>query len=271
MPTVRSVKPDHSINEVAFVLTFLQPISEENLLSIKQLESKVHDRLPSMSLTEARGIEVEPDGKMVPQQSKLQSVAFAHLDNKNELDWKLRVEANYIAVNCLDYSGGWKSIWPKVHALLKMASHNLISTDNPIDSLTLVYIDRFIYEGQINGYKTSTIFNDDSDYLNKKVANAGPFWHIHQGWFDNIKDLSIRVLNKLNITAALADNEHHTTIDHSATIQFKKKIKNHKTLFDELIKEKITIDYYFNLLHDENKRLLQSLLNEDRITDIKLI
>lgn len=270
MPTARPSNPDHSINEVAFVLNFSQPLSENNLLSLKQLEDQLKDTLPKMDLQEGAGIQIMPDGKMVPQKSKLLSLAFRHFNNKDEFDLALRAEGNLIAVNCLDYEDGWKQIWPKVHDFLKAAASKLISTENPIDSLALQYIDRFIYEGQIESYKTSTIFDTDSVYLNKKVSNTGPFWHIHQGWFEIKKDLSSRILNRLNITATLADKEHHTTIDHSGTIQFKKKIVNYKTLFDESINGSIAIDYYFNLLHDENKHILQNLLNEDRIADIKL-
>jgi len=270
MPTVRPAKPDHSINEVAFVLNFSQPLSENNLSSLKQLEDQLKDALPKMDLHEGAGIQIMPDGQMVPQASKLLSIAFRHFNNKGDFDWALRAEGNLIAVNCLDYKDGWKQIWPKVHEFLKTAAHKLISTENPIESLALQYIDRFIYEGQIEWYKTSTIFDVDSVYLNKKVSTAGPFWHIHQGWFDNKKDLSSRILNRLNITATLADKEHHTTIDHCGTIQFKKKIVNYKTLFDDSINGNIAIDYYFNLLHDENKQVLRKLLNEDRIADIKL-
>ncbi len=271
MLTVRPVKPEHSINEVVFVLNFSQPLSENNLQLLKQLEDLLKDALPKIEAQEAAGVRINPNGQIEPQPSRLMSLTFKHpTANKGEFDWALRAEGSFIAVNCLDYTGGWNNIWPKAHDFLRLAADKLISTDNSIDSIALQYIDRFIYEGQTDSYKTSIIFNDESVYLNKKVTKAGAFWHIHQGWFDYVKELPVRILNRLNITAAMADKEHHTTIDHSATIQFKKKITNHKTLFDETIKEKIAIDYYFDMLHKENKNILRELLNQDRIEDIKL-
>lgn len=269
---VRPVKPDHSINEVVFVLTFSQQLSEKNLQSLVQLKEAFKNELPKMESQQGIGFSFSPNGNIEPQPSRLSSVAFKQFNQRGEFDWALRAEGNILAVNCLDYSGGWKNIWPKAHNYLKIAAQKIINPDNAIESLTLQYIDRFIYEGQIDWYKTSIIFNDGSEYLNKKVTKAGPFWHIHQGWFDSIREpvLPIRILNRLNIMAALADKEHYTTIDHSATVQFRKKITNPKSLFDDSIKEITAIDYYFGILHDSNKQVLLDLLNDDRIDDINL-
>lgn len=270
MPTARPVKPDHSISEVAFVLHFSQPLSEKQLQSLTQLEDVLKDELPKMDLQQGTGIKISSNGQIESQPSRLLSLAFKRFNNEGELEWTLRAEGNFIAVNCMNYSGGWKNIWPKVRRYLEFAAPKLISTESPLESLALQYIDRFIFEGQIEWYKTSTIFNDQSEYLTRKATKAGPFWHVHQGWFYFIKEFPSRILNKLNITAAMADKEHHTTIDHSATIQFKKKVTNYKSLFDESIKGKAAIDYYFDFLHEENKQVLRDLLNDDRIDDIKL-
>ena len=270
MSPVRPVKPDHSINEVVFVLNFSKPFSEKELESLIQLEGFLKDDLPKMELHKGGGFSLSPDGKMEALSPKLVSLSFKHYNEKDTFNWALRAEGNFIAVNCLDYSDGCNEIWPKVHNYINHVTQKLVSTELSVESLTLQYIDRFIYEGQIDCYEASTIFDDHSEYLNKKVTKVGPYWHIHQGWFDTIKELPVRILNVLNITAALADKEHHTTIDHSATIQFKQKITNHKTLFEDTIKGMITIDYYFDLLHEENKQVLRGLLNSDRIDDIKL-
>lgn len=270
MSPVRPVKPDHSINEVVFVINFSKPFSEKELESLTELEDLLKDDLPKMEQHKGAGFRLSPEGQMETLSSKLVALSFKHYNEKNSFDWTLRAEGHFIAVNCLDYSDGWEVIWPKVHNYLNHAAQKLVSTELSIESLALQYIDRFIYEGQIDCYEASTIFDEQSDYLNKKVTKVGPYWHIHQGWFDTIKELPVRILNILNITAAMADKEHHTTIDHSATIQFKQKITNHKTLFEGTIKGMPTVDYYFDLLHKDNKQVLRDLLNSDRIDDIKL-
>jgi len=271
MSPVRPVKPNHSINEVVFVLHFSKSLSESDLQSLVQLEDQFKDELPKMEEKKGSGFSFSTENQqmeMLP--SMLMSVAFKRMNDKNEFDWALRAERNFIAVNYLNYGNGWKEIWPKVKDYLTHAAQKLINTELSVESLALQYIDRFIYEGQIDCYEASTVFDEQSEYLNKKVTTVGPYWHIHQGWFETIKELPVRILNILNITAAMADKEHHTTIDHSATIQFKQKITNHKTLFEDIIKGKTTIDYYFDLLHEENKQVLRELLNKERIDDIKL-
>jgi len=270
MSPVRPVKPDHSINEVVFVLTFSKPLTEENFNALTQLEAFFKNDLPKMELQQGAGFRFNTELKeMEPLPSKPIALSFKHYVD-DTFDWALRAEGNFIAVNCLNYNEGWKNIWPKVHRYLNHATQRLVNNELSIEGLSLQYIDRFIYEGQMDCYKTSTVFDEQSEYLNKKITKVGPYWHIHQGWFDGIKELSVRILNILNITAALADKEHHTTIDHSATVQLRQKITNHKTLFEDTIQGKIAIDYYFNLLHDENKKVLSDLLNEERIEDINL-
>ena len=271
MSPVRPVKPDHSINEVVFVLHFSKPLSEEDLEALTQLEDQLKDELPKMEDKKGTGFSFSSDSQQIEAlPSRLMAIAFKRMNDKNEFDWALRAEGNFIAVNCLNYGNGWKEVWPKAKDYLNQAAQKLINTELSVESLALQYIDRFIYEGQIDCYKASTIFDEESEYLNKKVTNVGPYWHIHQGWFDTIKELPVRILNILNITAAVADKEHHTTIDHSATIQFRKKITNYKTLFEDTMKGTTTIDYFFDLLHEENKQVLRDLLNSDRINEIKL-
>jgi len=126
---------------------------------------------------EGAGFQIKPDGQIEAQLSRLLSLAFKNFNIKGEFDWALRAEGNFIAINCLDYSGGWKEIWPKVQNFLNLTVNKLISTENPLESIALQYIDRFIYEGQIEWYKTSTIFNNESPYLNKKVTGSGPLWN----------------------------------------------------------------------------------------------
>lgn len=271
MSPVRPVKPDHSINEVVFVLTFSKSLSDENFNALTQLEDFLKDDLPKMELQQGAGIRFNSaNQQMEPLPPKTLALSFKHYTD-DTFDWALRAEGNFIAINCLDYSEGWKNIWPKVHRYLNHTTQKLVNTELSIESLSLQYIDRFIYEGQMDCYETSTIFDEKSEYLNSKVTKVGPYWHIHQGWFVSIKELSSRILNILNITATIADKEHHTTIDHSATVQFKQKITNHKTLFKETIQGETTVDYYFNLLHDENKKILSELLNKERIEDIHLM
>lgn len=270
MSPVRPFKPNHSINEVAFVMNFSRPFTEKELESLTELEDLLKDDLPKMELHKGAEFRISPEGTMEALSPKLAALSFKHYSEKDTFDWALRAEGNIIAVNCLDYSNGWKEIWPKVHNYLNHAARKLVSTELSVESLALQYIDRFIYEGQLDCYEASTIFDNQSDYLNKKVTKVGPYWHIHQGWFDTIKGLPTRLLNVLNITAAMADKEHHTTIDHSATIQFKQQLTNHKSLFEDTIKGTTTINYYFDLLHEENKQVLRGLLNSDRINEINL-
>ena len=266
MNKIRPVKPEHSIKEVVFVLKLSKQLSVESLQVLKQLEDSIKSELPIMEPQEATSFVVKPGNQISVQPPRLASLAFKNsTENNGQFDWMLRAESDFIAVNCLNYTR-WKEVWPKARNYLSLASNKLASTENPIVSIALQYLDQFIYEEK-KEFKTSIVFNDDSDFLSGIVSKAGPLWHTYQGWFGNKNEQPI--LHSLNITAAMAGKEHHTTIDHRGTIQFKNKTTNHKTLFNE-IKNKTAADHYFDLLHEENKQILKDLLNKERIKDIKL-
>jgi uncharacterized protein (TIGR04255 family) len=272
VPSVRPFTPNHSINEVAFVISFAQVLSEDNLRRLKELEPQYTNDLPKVEEIQASGFQISSEnGQMEPLPNRLASVSFKKFNDKGELKWALRAEQNILVVNCLDYSGGWKDVWPRVLSYLSIAIPTIISAENSIVSLGLQYIDKFIYEGDFDLYQSDAIFNLDSIYLNAQINASGPLWHLNQGWFSEVPSLPlIRTLNKLNITAALADKEHITTIEHNANMQFRNPFSNKKSLFDDKIAGDIAFKYYFDHLHLANKKVLSQLLNDERIKDIKL-
>ena len=102
MSPVRSVKPDHSINEVVFVLNFSKPFSEKEFESLAQLEGLLKDDLPKMEMQKGGGFRLSPDGQIETLSPKLLSLSFKHNNEKDTFDWALRAERNFIAVNCLE-------------------------------------------------------------------------------------------------------------------------------------------------------------------------
>jgi uncharacterized protein (TIGR04255 family) len=273
MPSsVRPFTPNHSIHEVAFVINFEKPLSESILKKLKEVGNQFSEELPKVEEQQAMGFSFSSENKKVePAPSKFAALAFKKIDGKGDLKWALRAEANFLAVNCLDYSGGWSEVWPKVKRYLSAMIPVVVSTENPVITLTLQYIDKFIYEGTPDSYQSSTIFDTNSKYLSEQVTKSGPYWHLHQGWFIELSVVpQSRFLNRLNLTAAMADQEHLTTIDHSVIVQFKNSLSNAKSLFEREIGDELAIDYYYNKLHIENKSVLKLLLNEERIKEIKL-
>lgn len=269
MSEYRPINSNHSIDEVVFVFLFSRPFSEENIQYLIDIEEKITNGKLKKEIHQGTEVKVGPQGEIKAQPVKVKSLHFKGVDESNNLEWLIRVESKFISINCLNYSR-WENIWEKAFDYFKILTPHLISTDNPIESVSLQYLDRFVYNGKIENYKTTNIFNEGTDYLNRKIAEVGPFWHLHQGWFNKNIKIGSRILNRLNITAAMADKEHHTTVDHNATIQFDPKITNFKTLFEDVTDEKLNVVYFFESLHLENKVILRNLLNETMKKEINL-
>lgn len=270
MVNTRPINASHSISEVVFVLQFAQDLSDSTISQLTALEEKLKPELPKMEVMKAIGFEIKDDQVIAPSgpQEKLAGVRFSKYSEAAELLWTIRAERNFISVNCLDYER-WMPVWERAYSYLAIVAPKLISPENPLTSIALQYVDKFVYEGEKDDYSYTDLFEAESGYLSRNVVNAGPFWHSHQGWFDNYTDTS-RTLNRLNINVARADKDHLTTIDHQLVTQFIEPISNPSILFDSQAGQSAMVEGVFTTMHEANKNVLRGLLNAVILKKISL-
>jgi len=274
MTTECNTKPinsTHSISEVVFVLQFTKYFGDSDYEKLISFEDKLKDQFSKMEKLKGVGFKLDDDG--IKEQSittaRLMGLKFSEIAGDGSQIKMIRAEKRSIIINCYKYSR-WSEVWRNIRGLLEMFTEQLISPQNPINSLALTYQDQFLLESS-NNYDIFDVFNPDTQYLNKKVLTSGPYWHLHQGWFDTEAFSNSSILNILNINAASADKEHKTTIEHRGITKQTKPFTNVKTLFEKSDESKqARIDNYFELLHDKNKELLNDLLSNYMTDTIEL-
>lgn len=271
MTKVKPIHPEHSVVEVAFALQFSSRLDEAQLRSVSEMEGRLKDFLPKKEEATAIDFEIRNNEISPSRHSQtLAEVKFSHYASDGTADWLMRVNRNLITVSCFAYER-WHTVWPEAKRLLSMVGSALVSPTTPIGAISLQYIDRFLYLGDQRDYSAGELFNLSSPYLTPKSLEAGPYWHIHQGWFDatphTLTERESRLLNRLNINAAAAEGEHQTTIDHFMSWQFRDAVSKRSAIFED---PEQLLEKSMAHLHDNNKATLRRLLSDDVLAQIGL-
>lgn len=273
MSSSKPLKSKNAIDEIAFIVLFEKELDDKTLFSLLELQNEFASTLPSFDIVKVVKMHVDhqnpqmpvtkPGGILCSKPSEFQ---------KDRVEWSVRVESNKILVACSEFDS-WERIWPiaKEYLFTTVRKFNLLK--NPVKEVVFNCVDKFIYQGDPEGYQVSDVFNLASRFLTKNVIDLNsPSWHIHQGWFLFPSSGTIQALHNLNINVFTPDEKpHETTISH----QIKVRREN-----GDPIKE---IDLFLGVdgregylersmvqCHDSNKGVLQGLLCPEMLEAISL-
>lgn len=267
----RPINEPNAISEVVFVLQLgieLSPDVIEGLL--QSLEEVLKPVFPRVDRVQRFSFALEDPHKPSKQTAavELGGLDFKRFSLAGSVEWMLRIHPGFISANCLSYTR-WDKVWSSAYRYLRTVAENVISKANPINSIGLQYIDRFIYEGQDEDYSLEELFSRSSVFLTSHAFDSGSLWHVNQGWFEDIGQTG-RCLNVLNVAANMVGNTHQTTIDHQANLQLHESCTDYRRLFGESL-EKSSIAVSMGELHLRNKEVLKALVLPAMATRIGLV
>jgi uncharacterized protein (TIGR04255 family) len=263
----------HAIKEVVFALTLKRQFEPEEVKAVMEAHERWREELPKISPTTAHRVvfgntPLPPDVEPY-EQLGIAGVLFEALKRDGSLDWRLRLEQNWIAVNCLSYTR-WADIWPTAKNLLDQVCAIVVNPKLPVVGAALQYIDEFVWEGDIGGYTVADLLRDDSELLPGSIRTKGALWHVHQGWFQ-YEDLSVpgRCLHKVHIDGVERDGKYVTRIDTTLRHDLADELTSYTAVFGSNGK-RAPIDSVFGEMHDESKRLMASFITEEMAERIDL-
>jgi uncharacterized protein (TIGR04255 family) len=249
----------NAIEAMSFVVILdKKELTQEEDKGLLSLKEKLKDDLPTFS--QNTKVEAKFDGKIIEQTTKLSGVTLQHLDSNKKPTWLLAINDNQITVNCFAYDS-WDKVWPKAKKFIQETLEAIGINNCLISTFSIQCVDKFTQSNLEKDYTFLDIFKANSGYLTKHIAGVGRLWHVHQGWFDE-KSKGNKVLNVLNISTVEKDSNLVTAIDHIAQYRFKEPKK---------ILKYTELDSYFKELHENNKTLIKSLLNNNQAKAIGLV
>lgn len=262
----RPINDRHAVREVVFALTFSRPF---NLGEVEKLDT-AHDiwkaELPKKSRAQYLQIAFGPTTEAASSPS-VGGVRFERIKADGSLDWRLGLEENFIAVNCLSYTR-WADIWARARSLLQQAANVAVSEDNRTIGVGLQYIDVFVWEGDEGKCSPEQLLRRDSQFIPPNLWGKGPVWHLYQGWFryDHLPAPG-RLLEKVHLDAVEENKQFLVKIDSTLRLDLETHVAAGPELFGG---EPPLIDRILDDLHQVNKRLVGGFLSDDMIHRINL-
>jgi len=255
----------HAIQEVIFVLLFSRNFKKQEVSALEAAHDLWRDDLPRFRKPHMFAVHF---GNEPPTQEPIAGCMFDKYKPDGSLAWRLQANEDSLVVNCLDYTR-WNDVWGSAKRFLDSATKALEAEGLFIRSVGLQYIDLFLWDGDANDYDSSELLKADSDFIPASIRNKGPFWHLHQGWFQECDEpLTGRLLERMHLDSAddTAKGELFVRCDNTLRIDLFTPIDPNE-FFDQ---QDGFSDSVYDFLHEKNKHVMRNYLNEETVKNIRL-
>ena len=197
----------HAIAEVVFAIQVSPAIDHADRANLKSGHAKWQAHLPALLDSPTVAFHVSSPGAQPPP-PPLAPLDFVRYKSDGKIDWRLHIEDQSIAVNCLAYTR-WQHVWTHARALFARVSEVLPET-TLIASVSLQYINLFSWTGPTEDYDSRALLDESSSSVPESVLDRGPLWHLHQGWFRPHPDPpGGRILDRMHIDAIAGQDGKH--------------------------------------------------------------
>lgn len=263
----------HAIQEVVFVLNMGRPFTPDEIGRVVARHDLWKADLPKLSRPGvfqinlgAGAIAGGSDMALLPFLPFAPAI-FEAIKRDGSVDWRLRIDADWIGVNCLTYTR-WNEIWPRARALLSQASQLAWGDGNALSGVALQYIDAFKWEGDANAYSVDELLRRDTRYVPSGLRGRGPLWHLHQGWMrhDGLPAPG-RLLERVHLDAVEQEGQFLVKMDTTLRLELDPRLASHEEAFGG---DRGFVDSVFDELHATDKVLVGSYLTDEMVARIAL-
>ncbi|MEQ9567275.1 MAG: TIGR04255 family protein, partial [Pseudomonadales bacterium] len=267
----RPVNDRHAIQEVVFAVGMQGLIQPPYLHKLESAHAEFKEDLPQVEKLQGWQISLPGatgDALSSGPTDELTGIRFSAYKRNGALDWRLSAENRILAVNCLTYTR-WAEIWERARHLLYSATVAMTDDANPIVSIGLQYIDLFLWDGKVEDYNAAELIQQDSAMMPRSIWNRGPYWHLHQGWFESAQAaVEGRLLRRVHMDAIdVQPGVVGVRMDTLLKLDLKSPPINYKALFEssDSLGTKVVQD-----LHSLNKATMLKILTKDMAERIDL-
>ena len=272
LSNAKPVAESNSIEAAAFVIQFEREFSELEIEALFALEQRLKDELPSFQKMTALSVNISDEQLAPITRPRLGGVVLQHFQENGKPDWVLRAGHNQITVNCLKYTR-WNEISATSIRFLSAAAKSVDSETNRITAVATQFIDKFIYESIPINYDIQDVFRKDSVFLTQQASVSGNQWHVFQGWFTYPENTAFpkgKVLNVINLTSAIQNEQLQAIIDHTSQITFDLPAPVRNIVEPHIKVGSALLGDCYVFLHEQNKIMMRKTLSDVQLKAIKL-
>ena len=265
----------HSIQEAQISIPFLGSFDQRSIEKARGFaQAELSEELPLSAEAHARPFEININDFNSPALLKttppeLVGFRLSKVQGNGQQARVLLLEHNVLSASIMDYES-WEATRKDALKYLRPVLVSLPLEENPVAAFSLRFIDRYTYSGRPSEARAELLFAKENSYVAPYIFEAGPTWHCNTGWFDSTAATGRdRVLHNLNISSQPIDRSSTVMIDHHATIHVESPRQSMPALCTPP-DEELGLMQALDILHDQNKEILKSMLLPEMLSRIGL-
>lgn len=179
----------HAIEQVLFSIQFDLPLDEAVFLQARDIAKQFKKELPGVLETHGLTFTVDASSPSIPTKG----FVFRSVMPDGTVGNELRLEPNSITFRTALYSR-WDAVWSQASTYFK-ALGSIYAAQTKISGITLHYVDKFVWAGDLTKFRPTLLLRDESKYLCPHVYTLKDLWHSHTGAFIRADTRTKRLLN----------------------------------------------------------------------------
>jgi hypothetical protein len=183
----------HSIEQVVFVVQFDRMIDDATFQSISDFSKKYDTIFPSRTLIQQVSFAFGQGIPIPNAPNSSNGFVFKIFAADGSIQTEFKIERTGITYRTTNYTR-WNLIWSQVKEYFDELIPMFIEQAR-IVNLSLNYVDKFLWSGDIKNFNPSLLLNAESQYLCRHIFNTPDFWHSHTGAFIRSDEETKRLMN----------------------------------------------------------------------------
>ena len=182
----------HAIEQVAFVLQMAQPIEEAPFARAREVakQFKNESDLPGQRDIQRLAFSF---GAQTPLPPPSVPLVLQRISADGTPEKELKIDSESITFKTFRYTR-WNEAWLQARRYFEELVPIYAASGMAV-GISLNYIDKFKWAGNLNECKTNLLLRHGSNYLCPHIFESDDFWHSHTGAFIRTNQTTKRLLN----------------------------------------------------------------------------
>ena len=186
----------HAVQEVVFTVGLARHLTGVDFNKVSMNRALWKAELPNDGQVTAFGFQIGSPISNFELPTPLQFNAFKR---DGSIDWRLSINPDHIAVNCLTYTR-WDEIWARALRYISSVMAVIGDPNLSIVGGALQYIDAFNWMGPAGQVDIAELIQRGGPLVNDQIFESGPLWHLHQGFYNPpVAEVPGAILTRINI------------------------------------------------------------------------
>lgn len=260
----------HAIEQVAFVIQFEAPLSDDLMAQLEKAGSDFGQEFPRRAVMQGLEVSFGPTAGPAGTTRALSGMVWQRFREDGNAEAELRCERTQVTFRTLTYTR-WEHVWSRARRFM-VAVLPIYTQAGRLNGVSLSYVDKFVWKGPIDAFDRAALIRDRSPYVAPHVYEVSDQWHCHSGSFTRSSSRSKRLLNvNIDVLHEGVDSESRRVVAIATLLtDFLNQPGYEETLFTSDNATRVC-DTHMEELHLFAKEVLSKIITDDTARRIQLM